>query len=55
MSLGQYQQNELGSAYTSTLKILNNLALFYADHGRLTDAEGIYNRALTGKNKTLDV
>lgn len=35
----------------STLHIVNNLGLLYADQGKIAKAEEMYQRALSGKEK----
>jgi tetratricopeptide (TPR) repeat protein len=51
-TLKRYEE-ALGPDYILTLAIVNNLGLFYANQGRLEDAEKVYQRALEGYQKTL--
>jgi Tfp pilus assembly protein PilF len=37
--------------HTSTLDMVNNLGLLYADQGKMAEAEAMYLRALQGKEK----
>jgi tetratricopeptide (TPR) repeat protein len=43
----------LGAEHTSTLDIVNNLGILYADQGKLALAEQMYERALRGYEKAL--
>lgn len=43
----------LGPENESTLDIVNNLGVLYADQGKLAEAEWIHERALLGKEKVL--
>jgi hypothetical protein len=45
----------LGPDHTSTLLTVNNLGNLYGDQGKLAEAEQMYVRALTGKEKGLDL
>ncbi|KAF2228438.1 hypothetical protein EV356DRAFT_457840, partial [Viridothelium virens] len=38
----QGREEALGSKHTSTLRTVNNLGLFYADQGKLAEAEEMY-------------
>ena len=46
-------EKALRSDHTSTLNIVNNLCLLYADQGKPGEAEKIYQRALEGNEKAL--
>ena len=39
----------------STLKIVNNVRNLYADQGKLTEAEQMYQQALQGYKKALGI
>jgi tetratricopeptide (TPR) repeat protein len=41
----------LGVKHTSTLRAVNNLAVLYADQGKMKEAEEMYLRALKGKEE----
>ena len=41
-------EKALGRDHTSTLNTVNNLGILYRDQGRLTEAESMYQRALSG-------
>jgi len=40
-----------GPEHTSTLNIVNNLAILYKTQGKLVEAEQMYQRALQGNEK----
>ena len=44
-------EKALGPEHTSTLDTVNNLGLLYADQGKMTKAEKIYQRTLEGYEK----
>ena len=46
-------EKALGQDYTSTLDIVNNLGVLYADKGKLSEAEKMYQRVLEEKGKVL--
>jgi tetratricopeptide (TPR) repeat protein len=48
-------ENVLGVKHTSTLHIVNNLAIVYKNQGKLEEAEEMYMRALKGTEKALGV
>jgi tetratricopeptide (TPR) repeat protein len=47
----QGKEKAWGPEHTSTLDTVNNLAILYADQGKLVEAEQMYQRALQGKEK----
>ncbi|SLM37286.1 tetratricopeptide repeat domain protein [Lasallia pustulata] len=40
-----------GPEHTSTLETVNDLGVFYADRGKMAEAEAMYRRALEGYEK----
>jgi tetratricopeptide (TPR) repeat protein len=44
-------EKALGPDHTSTLLTVHNLGLLYADQGKLSEAEQMYQRALVGYEK----
>jgi hypothetical protein len=49
----QGNEEALGPKHTLTLQTVNNLAILYADQGKLGEAEEMYIRALQGKEEAL--
>jgi len=51
----QGYEKALGPDHTSTLNVVNNLGLLYADQGKLDEAEKMYQRALKSYKKTCNL